>query len=57
MRRYDRPIVLGYYITPNRPHPTKGVVYDRDAVSPCMTAGMGCGGNIVPTVIERYESE
>lgn len=56
MRRYDKAIVLGYYIKPNRPHPTKGVVYDKYALAPCMTAGMGGGGNIVPTVIYVYET-
>ena len=51
----ERPFLLGYYIKPNRPNPTKGRVFDKRYLSPCLCAGMGGGGNIVPTLTEVYE--
>ena len=48
-------MLLGLYIRPNRPNPTKGRVFDRYAISPCLCAGMGGGGNIVPTILDVYE--
>ena len=51
----ERPVLLGLYIRPNRPNPTKGRVFDRYAISPCLCAGMGGGGNIVPTILDVYE--
>lgn len=53
----EGPVLLGYYIEPNRPNPTKGRVFDKYAISPCLCAGMGGGGNIVPTFVVADESE
>ena len=33
--------IIGYYIKPTWKRPTKGVVFDKRFLSPCMTAGMG----------------
>lgn len=43
--------ILGYYIKPNRMRPSKGVVYDKQGISPCIT-DYSAGGNLVPTIIE-----
>ena len=48
--------IIGYYIKPTWKRPTKGVVFDKRFLSPCMTAGMGGGGNLVPTITEKYET-
>ena len=53
----ERPILLGLYIRPNRKSPTKGRVFDKFAIAPCLCAGMGGGGNIVPTITKVYETE
>lgn len=42
--------IVGYYIKPNRHKPSKGVVYDKSGISPCMT-DYSLGGNLVPTII------
>lgn len=53
----QRAHILGYYIKPNRKRPNKGIVFDKTFISPCLPAGMGGGGNIVPTILEVYENE
>ena len=42
--------IVGYYIKPNRHNLSKGVVYDKGGISPCMT-DFSLGGNLVPTII------
>lgn len=32
----ERPKLLGYYIRPNRKNPTKGRVFDKWYISPCL---------------------
>ncbi len=50
-------MILGYYIKPTWKRPTKGVVFDKRFLAPCMNAGMWTGGNIVPTIMETYETD
>ena len=46
--------IIGYYIKPTWKAPTKGVVYDRTTIAPCLCDYSG-GGNLVPTVLLAYE--
>lgn len=48
--------ITGYYIKPTRKRPGKGVVFDKRFLAPCLIAGMGGGGNVVPTITEKYET-
>ena len=34
---------IGYYIKPNRKSPSKGVVYDRTTIAPCLCDYSGGG--------------
>ena len=53
----DRVIQVGGYIkAKNRDNPNNGRVYSTDGISPCLNSAMGMGGNLVPTIIKRYET-
>ena len=48
--RTDKILIVGYYIKPNRKNPNKGVIYNQQGISPCVT-NYSRGGNLVPTII------
>jgi hypothetical protein len=33
----DKIMIVGYYIKPNRKNPNKGVIYNQQGISPCVT--------------------
>lgn len=47
----------GYLVNPNRPNPQRGRVYDMHGIAPCLGACMGEGGNLVPVIVMKYESD
>ena len=57
MKVNDTAIFLGHYTSSGWRQSTRGRVYDPIGISPALCAGMGGGGNIVPTMIFRYETE
>lgn len=57
MKANETAILLGHYTNSGWRCSTRGRVYDPIGISPALCAGMGGGGNIVPTMIFRYETE
>ena len=51
----ERAILIGHYTESSWNNSTRGRVYDIDGISPSLCAGMGGGGNIVPTMLFMYE--
>ena len=52
----DNPIQIGHYTSSSWKNSSRGRVYDPKGISPCLCAGMGGGGNIVPTMIFLHET-
>ena len=38
-----------------RDNPNRRRLYDPNGIAPCLSAGMGMGGNLVPLVMIHYE--
>lgn len=53
----DKAILIGHYTESGWKQSTRGRVYDPNGICPALCAGMGGGGNIVPTMLFTHETD